>query len=59
MVEVNKLALSRMNDINPFGAYDKTDEQPDTSKTIPFTPGGVFKRPTWEPESGQETSFRG
>ena len=35
-------------DTDSFGEYDKMDEQPDTDKTIPFTPGGVIQ--SWEPE---------
>ena len=42
-------------DIDPFSEHDKTDEQPDTGETIPFTPPIVIKTPSWEPE--QEASF--
>ena len=42
-------------DIDPFGEHGKTDEQSDTGKTIPFTPGGVIK--CWEPCCEQETLF--
>ena len=45
-------------DIDLFSEHDKMDEQPHTSKTIPFTPGGVIKGgSTWEP--ARETSFGG
>ena len=30
-------------DIDPFGGHDKREEQPDTGKTIPFTPRGVIE----------------
>ena len=43
-------------DIDPFGERDKMDAQPDTGKTIPFTPRGVIEGGSfWEPEC--ETSF--
>ena len=44
-------------DIDPFIKHGKTDAQPDTGETIPFTRGGVTGGSAWEPE--QETSFRG
>ena len=44
-------------DIDPFGKHDKTEEQPNTGETIPFTPPVVIKTPSWEPEREQETSF--
>ena len=45
-------------DIDPFSDHDKTDAQPDTGETIPFTPEGVIEGgSSWEPE--RETSFGG
>ena len=50
----------KMDDINPFGEHNETDEQPDTDKTIPFTLGGVIEGgPSWGPDCEQETSFGG
>ena len=46
-------------DIGPFGKHDKMDAHPDEGETIPFTPGGVIGRGTWESEREQETSFGG
>ena len=40
-------------DIDPFSEHDKTNEQPYTGETIPFTPLILIKAPSWEPE--QET----
>ena len=44
-------------DIDPFSEHDKTDEQPDTGETIPFTPLIVTKTPGWKPD--REKSFGG
>ena len=44
----------KMDDIDPFGEHNKTNEQPDTGKTIPFTSPIVI---TWGCK--QETSCRG
>ena len=42
--------VMKMDDINSFGDHNITDAQPDTKKTIPFTPGGVIEgKSTWEP----------
>ena len=38
----------KMADVNidPLGKHNKTDEQPDTGKTVPFTQGEVSERPS-------------
>ena len=42
-----------------FGEHDKTDEQPGTGETIPFTPGGVIEGGNPYFRTRKETSFRG
>ena len=42
-------------DIDPFGEHESKPEEP-MGESIPLTPVGGS---TWEPEHGQETSFRG
>ena len=50
----------KMDDNNPVSEHNKTDEQPNTGETIPFTPGGVIEgKPSWEPVHKQETSIGG
>ena len=47
-------------DVDPVGRHDKTDAQPDTDETIPFTLGEVIAgKSTWESKGEQETSFGG
>ena len=50
----------KMDEYQSFGEHNKTDEQPYTGETIPFTPGGmIHRKPSWEPVRKQETSFGG
>ena len=45
-------------DIYPFGEHESRPEEP-TDEHIPLDPVTPGRSSTWEPESEQETSFRG